>query len=63
MKAHSVDLRTKIVESARIGMSTREAARRFGDNRSTVGRTLRRLDEGNSLWLSKGGSRLPSEAL
>jgi transposase len=63
MKAHSVDLRTKIVESARIGMSTREAARRFGDNRSTVGRTLRRLDEGNSLWLSKGGFRLPSEAL
>ncbi len=51
MKAYSIDLRTKIVESVRRrGVSNSETARRFGVNRSTVARYLRRLDEeGDSL--------------
>jgi transposase len=50
MKAYSLDLRTKIVESVRRrGVSISETARRFGVNRSTVGRYLKRLDEGGSL--------------
>ena len=49
MKAYSVDLRTKIVESVRRGISKSETARRFGVNRSTVNRYLQRLDESGSL--------------
>ena len=45
MKAYSIDLRTKIVESVRRGVSESETARRFGVNRSTVGCYLKRLDE------------------
>jgi transposase len=55
MKAYSVDLRTKIVESVRRrGVSISETARRFGINRSTVGRYLKRLDE-------EGGSLAPKK--
>ena len=59
MKAYSIDLRTKIVESVRRSVSISETARRFGVNRSTVGRYLKRLDEENgSLALKKApGSR------
>jgi transposase len=59
MKAYSVDLRTKIVESVRRrGVSISETARRFGVNRSTVGRYLKRLDEVGSLIPKKApGSR------
>ena len=49
MKAYSIDLRTKIVNSVRRGVSKSETARRFGVNRSTVGRYLKRLDEEGSL--------------
>jgi putative transposase len=49
MKAYSVDLRTKIVQSVKKGVSKSETARRFGVNRSTVGRYLKRLDESGSL--------------
>ena len=49
MKAYSIDLRTKIVESVRKGVSKSETARRFGVNRSTVKRYLKRLAEGGSL--------------
>jgi transposase len=49
MKAYSVDLRTKIVESVRRGISKSETARRFGVTRSTVNRYLQRLDESGSL--------------
>jgi transposase len=50
MKAYSIDLRTKIVGSVRRrGISISETARRFGVNRSTVGRYRKRLDEGGSL--------------
>ena len=59
MKAYSVDLRTKIVESVRRrGISISETALRFGVNRSTVGRYLKRLDEEGSLAPKKApGSR------
>ena len=49
MKAYSIDLCTNIVESVRKGVSKSETARRFGVNRSTVKRYLKRLDEGGSL--------------
>ena len=50
MKAYSIDLRTKIVESVRRrGVSTSETARRFRINRSTVARYLKQLDEEGSL--------------
>jgi transposase len=55
MKAYSVDLRTKIVESVKRGVSKSETARRFGVNRSTVGRYLKRLDE-------EDGSLAPKKA-
>ena len=58
MKAYSVDLRTKIVESVKKGVSKSETARRFGVNRSTVGRYLKQLDEEGSLIPKKApGSR------
>jgi transposase len=60
MKAYSVDLRTKIVESVKKDVSISETARRFGVNRSTVGRYLKRLDEEGSLIPKKApGSEEP----
>ena len=54
MKAYSLDLRTKIVQSVRRrGVSISETARRFGVNRSTVERYLKRLDEEGSLAPTK----------
>jgi transposase len=49
MKAYSTDVRTKIVQSVRRGVSNSETARKFGVNRSTVGRYLKQLDEVCSL--------------
>ena len=49
MKAYSVDLRTKVVESIRRGISKSETARRFGIDRSTVKRYVKRLGESGSL--------------
>ncbi len=49
MKAYSLDLRKKIVESVRRGISKSETARRFGVNHSTVKRYLKQLDEEGSL--------------
>jgi len=43
IKAYSLDLRTKIVESVRRGVSNSETARGFGANRSMVGRYLKQL--------------------
>ena len=58
MKAYSLDLRTKIVESVRRGISKSETACRFGVNRSTVKRYLKQLDEEGSLAPKKAsGSR------
>ena len=49
MKAYSVDLRTKIVQSVKKGVSKSETARRFGVNPSTVNRYLKRLNQSGSL--------------
>ena len=49
MKAYSIDLRTKVVESVRRGVSISETARRFGVSRWRVKRYLKRLDESSSL--------------
>ncbi len=49
MKAYSIDLRTKIIQSVRRGVSISETARRFRVSRSMVRRYLKRLDEGASL--------------
>jgi transposase len=50
MKAYSLDLRTKIIQSVRRrGVSISETTRRFGVNRSTVGRYLKRFNEEGSL--------------
>jgi transposase len=43
-----VDRRTKVVESIRRGSSKSETARRFGFDRSTVKRYVKRLDESGS---------------
>jgi transposase len=58
MKAYSIDLRKKIVQSVRRGNSKSETARRFDVNRSTVQRYIRQLDEEDSLAPKKRpGSR------
>jgi transposase len=62
MKAYSLDLRTKIVESVRRGISKSETARRFGVNRSTVNRYLKQLDEGDSLAPKRGPGKRPKLA-
>jgi transposase len=49
MKPYSVDLRKKIVQSVRKGISKSETARRFGVDRSTVRRYLNQLDEEGSV--------------
>ena len=49
MKAYSIDLRKKIVESVRKGISKSETARRFDVNRSTVQRYIKQLEEEGSL--------------
>ena len=49
MKAYSVDLRSKVVDSVRSGISKSETTRRFGIDRSTVKRYVKRLDESGSL--------------
>ena len=48
MKADSLDLRKKIVESVKKGVSKSETARRFGVNRSTLNRYLKRLNQSGS---------------
>jgi len=59
MKAYSLDLRKKIVESVRRGVSISETARRFGINRSTVGRNLKQLYEEGSLLPKKAPGSPP----
>jgi transposase len=45
MKAYSLDLREKVVESVKKGVPKNETARRFGIARATVERYCKRLDE------------------
>ena len=59
MKAYSVDLRKKIIESVRRGISKSETARRFGVNRSTINRYIKRLDEGGSLVPKRRSGKRP----
>lgn len=44
MKAYSMDLREKIVESVKKGVPMSETARRFGVHRATVKRYCKQLD-------------------
>jgi transposase len=53
MKAYSMDLREKIVESVKKGVPKSEAARRFGVHRATVKRYCKRLDERGTLQAKK----------
>ena len=49
MRAYSTDLRTKIIESVKKGVSKGETARRFGVHRATGKRYCKRLDERGTL--------------
>ena len=49
MSAYSLDLREKIVESVKEGVSKSDTARRFGVDRATVKRYRKRLDERGTL--------------
>jgi transposase len=60
MKAYSVDLRTKVVESVRRGISKSETARRFGVSRWTVKRYLDQLDESGSLAPKRAPGKTPN---
>jgi len=53
MKAYSIDLQTKIVQSVRKGVSKSDTARRFGVvNRSTVHRYLKRPNQSGILQIA-----------
>ena len=49
MKAYSIDLRKKLVQSVRKGISKSETTRRFDFNRSMVQGYIKQLDEAGSL--------------
>jgi len=57
-KAYSIDLRKRIVESVKRGVSKSETARRFKVNRSTVRRYLDQLDEEGSLSPKKAPGKI-----
>jgi transposase len=59
MSAYSLDLRKKIVESAKKGVPKAETARRFGVDRATVKRYCKRLDEHGTLEPSKAPGKEP----
>ncbi len=73
MRAYSLDLREKVVESVKKGVSKSETARRFGVDRATVKRYCKLLGErgtleprkapGKSSKLDKGMMRLLEEDL
>jgi transposase-like protein len=49
MRAYPLDLREKIVESVKKGVSKSETARRFGVDRAAVKRYCKQLDERDTL--------------
>ncbi len=53
MRAYSLDLRKKIVESVKKGVPKSETARRFGVDRATVKRYCKQFDERGTLEPSK----------
>jgi transposase len=59
MRAYSVDLREKIVESVKKGVPKSETARRFGVDRATVKRYCKRLDERGTLQPGKAPGKAP----
>lgn len=59
MKAYSLDLREKIVESVKKGVSKSETARRFGVHRATLKRYCKRLDEHGTLQPRKASGKAP----
>jgi transposase len=59
MKAYSLDLREKIVESVKKGVSKSETARRFGVHRATVKRYCKRLDEHGTLQPRRAPGKAP----
>ena len=59
MRAYSLDLREKIVESVKKGVPNSETARRFGVDRATVKRYCKQLDERGTLEARKAPGRAP----
>lgn len=59
MKAYSLDLREKIIESVKKGVPKSETARRFGVDRATVKRYCKRLDECGTLEPGKAPGKTP----
>ncbi len=59
MKPYSEDLRLRIVQAVRDGMSKSAAARLFGVSLSSVKRYARIAERGDSLEPRKGGGRPP----
>jgi len=59
MRAYSVDLRKKIVESVKKGVPKSETARRFGVHRATVKRYCKQLDERGTLEPGKAPGKAP----
>ena len=59
MKAYSLDLREKIVESVKRGIPKSETARRFGVDRATVKRYCKRLDEHGTLEPGRAPGKAP----
>ena len=59
MRAYSLDLRMKIVESVKKGVPKAETARRFGVDRATVKRYCKQLDERGTLKPRKAPGKRP----
>jgi transposase len=59
MRAYSLDLRMKIVESVKKGVPKAETARRFGVDRATVKRYCKQLDERGTLEPRKAPGKRP----
>jgi transposase len=59
MRAYSLDLRKKIVESVKRGVPNSETARRFGVDRATVKRYCKQLDERGTLEPRKAPGKRP----
>ncbi len=59
MRAYSLDLRRKIVESVRKGVPKSETARRFGVHRAPVKRYCKQLDERGTLEPRKAPGKAP----
>jgi transposase len=59
MRAYSIDLREKIVESVKRGVPKSKTARRFGVDRATVKRYCKRLDEHGILEPGRAPGKSP----